>query len=105
MTVAERKFVALVAVVGLLTLLIVFDPFQTARPSHRMGGLLFIGPLSVGYGVNGLVQGSFPEMENATRDGTRWKFWFCAVFFIALGLGSTFAGVDAFFRLGILIVT
>ena len=101
MNVAERKFVILLASMWILAVFIAFDPFDTVSPSYRAGGLLVIGPMLVGYGINGLVRGSFPEMEKATRDGTRWKFWFCAVTFIALGLGATFVGVDAVFGLGI----
>ncbi len=102
MTVAERKFVILVAVMWLFALLLAFDPFETVSPSHRTGGLIVIGPLLVGYGINGLVQGSFPEMEDATRDGTKWKFWFCAVTFNLLGFGATVLGIDAIAGLGII---
>jgi hypothetical protein len=102
MTVAERKFVVLVAIMWMLALLIAFDPFETVSPSYRTGGLLVIGPLGVGYGINGMVRGSFPEMEDATRDGASWKFWFCAVTFILLGLGATVLGIDAVAGLGII---
>jgi hypothetical protein len=101
MTVAERKFVILVAGMWILAVLVAFDPFDTVSPSYKTGGFLVIGPLMVGFGINGLVLGSFPEMEEATRDGARWKFWFCAVSFIALGSGASFAGIDAVFGLGI----
>jgi hypothetical protein len=102
MTVAERKFVILVAVMWLLALLVAFDPFETVSPSYRTGGLIVIGPLLVGYGINGTARGSFPEMEDATRDGASWKFWLCAVTFILLGLGATLLGIDAIAGLGII---
>ncbi len=102
MTVAERKFLALVAAIWLSALGIVFDPFETVSPSYRTGGLLVIGPLAIGYGINGMVRGTFPDMEDATRDGASWKFWFCAVTFNLLGLGATLLSIDAIVGLEII---
>ena len=102
MTVAERKFVVLLTVMWMMALLIAFDPFDTVSSSYKTGGALVIGPLMVGYGINGMARGSFPEMEDATRDGASWKFWFCAMSFILLGLGATLMGIDAIAGLGII---
>lgn len=55
-----------------------------------------------GLGFVGLRRGSFSEMEDATRTGTRWKFYLCAVTYISLGLGATLLGIDAIANLGII---
>jgi hypothetical protein len=100
MTASEIKFVVLVAFMILLAVGIIFDPFDTVSYSSRSGSALVIGPLSFGYGIVGLVRGRFYEMTDSKRDGIRWKFWFCAVTFITMGLGSTLLGLDAFGAFG-----
>ncbi|MEK6542220.1 MAG: hypothetical protein AABZ45_08890 [Pseudomonadota bacterium] len=95
MTTSEIKFVVLGAIIMLLAVGIIFDPFETVSYSHRTAGALVIGPLSLVYGLVGLIRGRFPEMVDATRDGSKWKYWFCTTTFLVTGIGGTLLGLDA----------
>jgi hypothetical protein len=100
MTASEIKFVAVVAITMILGLGIIFDPFDTVSYSYRTGSAVVMGPLALGYGIVGLVRGRFPEMLDADSDSFQWKFWFCAVTFIVMGVGLTILGLDAFVGFG-----
>jgi hypothetical protein len=100
MTTSEIKFLALVAFMLIVSIGVIFDPFNTASHSYRTAGALVYGPVSLMYGIVGLVRGSFPELVDAKRDGIQWKFWFCTVVFIAIGVGGSLLGLDAIGALG-----
>jgi len=95
----DRHYMLFFAVVALVVLLAVADPFEIASPSHRTLGGLMLGPSSILYGVWGLRRGDFPELSQAKRDGNKVQFWFCFAAFIVIGLAISALGVRAIVEL------
>jgi uncharacterized membrane protein HdeD (DUF308 family) len=95
MTSSEIRFVILAALLWVLPLVVFFDPFDSLSHRSRAAASLVFGPMMIIYGIAGMSRGGFPEMADATREGSRWKYWFCAASFVVGGFGGFLVGLHA----------